>query len=301
VLSVSVVTPSLNQGQFIERTVRSVLDQGYPSLEFLVYDGGSTDATLSVLDPYRDRVELVAEPDRGQADAINRGIRATTGDVVGWLNSDDVYAPGALANATAFLADHPDVDVVYGDANLIDANDVVLGRYYTEPWDPGRLIERCYLCQPAVFFRRAVVDRFGPLDERLHYALDYEYWVRLAQGGARFAYLPTLLAASRQHPETKTLSARLAVHAEINTMLRSRIGRVPESWLINNAHTLVELRPPPVLPFAVAVAFEAVRLSLRWNGSISRALLADTARPMLAGAGGRLVQSRSAATRRPAS
>jgi glycosyltransferase involved in cell wall biosynthesis len=288
VLSVSVVTPSFNQARFIQRTIESVLSQNYPGLEYIACDGGSTDASLSILEHYRNRMSFVTEPDSGQANAVNKGIRATAGEVIGWLNSDDVYLPAAVARATQFLDAHQQVDVVYGDAQLIDTDDRVTGSYYTEPWRPSRLLERCYLCQPAVFFRRRVVERFGYLHEDLRYTLDYEYWLRLSQGGATFAYLPDTLAAWRLHPETKSLSARLAVHQELNSMLRSRLGRVPDSWLLNHAHTVVELRGANAharfpTPYAIEVILAALRLSLEWNGTISRGLLPQAFGPLLGG------------------
>jgi hypothetical protein len=194
---------------------------------------------------------------------------------------------------------------VYGDAHLLDTQDAVLGAYYTEPWDPSRLIERCILCQPAVFFRRRVVERFGLLNEGLNYCLDYEYWLRLAEGGAVFRYVPSVLAGSRQYPETKTLRARLALHEELNTMLRERLGRVPDSWLLNHAHTLVELSRargrPPAVPYALEVIVRSIALSWRWNGAVSRGLLGRALRPVAYGAGRRLRQSRSVAMSRPAS
>jgi hypothetical protein len=148
------------------------------------------------------------------------------------------------------------------------------------------------------------VNRFGFLDESLHYCLDYEYWLRLAAGGARFAYLPRILAHSRVYPETKTLSARLAVHQEINAMLRRRLGRVPETWLLNHAHTLVELDQPAggrkMLPYALRVVLQALRLSLQWNRSVSRDLLRVSLSPIASGARQRVFQSRSAGTSRPA-
>jgi glycosyltransferase involved in cell wall biosynthesis len=288
VLSISVVTPSLNQGQFIERTIQSILGQDAAnySLEYIVVDGGSGDTTLEVVQRYAPRLRWVSEPDRGQADAVNKGIRSTAGDVIGWLNSDDVYRPGALALVAEVFVAQPAVDVLYGDAQLVDADDGPLGAYYTEPWNPARLVERCFLCQPAVFFRRRLVERFGVLDERLHYCMDYEYWLRLAAGGATFSYLPRVLAASRLHPATKTLSAGLVMHEEINTMLRARLGRVPDSWLINHAHTLVAVSRTdggrPRTPYALDVIVHAIRLSWRWNRAISGGLLTGLMKPVLA-------------------
>jgi GT2 family glycosyltransferase len=158
-----------------------------------------------------------------------------------------------------------------------------------------------------VFFRRRLVERFGALDERLHYCLDYEYWLRLAAGGARFAYLPQVLASSRLHRDAKTISARLPFHEEINSMLRRRVGRVPDSWLLNHAHTLVELRrssgarAPILLPYALEVVVEAARLSFTWNRRLSRGLISLSVGPIVAGARRRVRQSRSDTSTRPAS
>jgi glycosyltransferase involved in cell wall biosynthesis len=284
---VSVVMPSFNQGRFIERAIQSVLSQGYPDLELLVFDGGSTDETVGVLERYAAVLRWVSEPDHGQADAVNKGLRASSGEVIGWLNSDDVYRPGALSTACGFLDAHPDVDVVYGEADYIDSDDRLLGRYYTEAWDAARLRDTNILCQPAAFFRRRVVDCYGLLDEGLKYCLDYEYWLRLAFGGARFAYVPAVLAASRLHPETKTLGERLPMHPEINRMLRAYYGRVPDRWLLAHAHTLLELGAGPDrrhrLRYRAAAVRLALRLSWEWNHAISPWLAATCARMLVGG------------------
>jgi glycosyltransferase involved in cell wall biosynthesis len=284
---VSVVMPSFNQGRFIERAIQSVLSQDCGPLELLVFDGGSADETVSVLERYADVLRWVSEPDRGQAHAVNKGLRAGSGDVIGWLNSDDLYRPAAVATACEYLEAHPDVDVVYGEADYIDIDDRVLGRYYTEAWNPARLRETNILCQPAVFFRRRVVDRFGLLDEGLKYCLDYEYWLRLAFGGARFAYLSQVLAASRLHPETKTVGQRLPMHPEINRMLRTYYGRVPERWLLAHAHTLLELGSGPDPRHSLRYRAAAVRLALglswEWNRSISARLAATVVRMLVGG------------------
>lgn len=238
-LSISVVTPSYNQGRFIERTIRSVLDQGVPSLEYMVVDGASTDGTVDVLKKYETRLRWVSERDTGQTEALNKGFKATGGDIIGWLNSDDIYYPGALSAVISFFEECPWADVVYGDADHIDENDQIIEAYYTEDWNYERLKEVCFLCQPAVFFRRRLLERLGLLDAGLKYCMDYEYWLRL---GSRvpFVRMKRKLAGSRMYGENKTLGERIAVHREINHMLRNRLGTVPDKWIYNYAHALVD-------------------------------------------------------------
>jgi glycosyltransferase involved in cell wall biosynthesis len=279
-VKVSIVTPSFNQGRFIERTIRSVAMQDVPELEHVVMDGGSTDETRAVLERYAASVRWVSEKDRGQADALNKGIRATDGEIIGWLNSDDLYYPGAIAQVLAVFAANPDVDVVYGMADHIDVEDRAFEAYPTEPWDLERLKERCFICQPALFIRRRVVEQYGLPDESLNYCMDYEYWLRLGKRGARFHYLEAKLAGSRMYAENKTLGAREAVHREINDMMYRLFGRVPDRWLFNYAHAVVEQRVDRArspLRFVLCLALHSTLAALRWNRSVSpimRALLA---------------------------
>lgn len=244
----TIVTPSFNQAAFIGRTLASVASQPGVEVEHRVYDGGSTDGTVAILERQGGRIRWVSERDSGQADAVNRGLREAAGELIGWLNSDDVYGPGALAAVARHFEAHPEVDVVYGAADHIDAEDRVLEPYPVEPWNPERLKERSFICQPAAFFRRRVVERHGLLDARLRYCMDYEYWLRLARGGARFLHVPEKLAASRLHRATKTLGERVAVHEEINDMLKRTLGRVPRRWLVNYAYAAADAGPAGGLP-----------------------------------------------------
>lgn len=275
-MKVSIVTPSYNQGKFIERTLYSVSSQSVVGLEHVVFDGGSTDTTLRTLAAFGHGLRWISESDRGQADAINKGIRATDGEIIGWLNSDDVYYPGAVARAVDFFESHPEVDVVYGAADHIGLDDVAFEAYPTEPWNPARLMDTCFICQPALFFRRRVIDLNGLLDETLHYCMDYEYWLRLAHAGVRFAYLPEKLAGSRLYAENKTMSSAIAVHREINQMFLRRFGKVPDGWLYNYAYVVVRSKidgcKSPVR-FAHEVRLRALLASLRLNGHISSGLL----------------------------
>jgi glycosyltransferase involved in cell wall biosynthesis len=265
----SVITPSFNQGRFIRRTVESVLSQGKEVSEYAVMDGGSSDETLDVLRSYGTRIQWISERDRGQAHAVNKGLNATSGDAIGWLNSDDIYYPDALRRVGEFLDSNPEVDVVYGMANHIDIHDAVIEPYPTEPWDLERLKGRCFLCQPAVFFRRRVVERCGALDESLKYCMDYEYWLRLAMRGVCFAYLPEVLSGSRLYAETKTLGDRVNVHAEINRMLRRTLGHTPARWLFNYGHVVADdwhVSRNSRLMYLAVISVVSLYAAMRWNG-----------------------------------
>jgi glycosyltransferase involved in cell wall biosynthesis len=267
-VKVSVVTPSYNQGEFIERTLASVAAQSGCTIEHLVFDGASTDGTTTVLERVQPAVRWVSRKDKGQADAVNQGIRASDGDVIGWLNSDDVYYSGAIARAAAFLDAHADVDVVYGMADHIDRDDRPLGAYPTAPWSFEGLKKECFICQPAAFIRRRAIEKHGLLDESLHYCMDYEYWLRLGKAGARFAYLDEKLAGSRLYAETKTLGARVKVHEEINDMLKRTLGSVPPAWIFNYAYAVTDERGGPKQP-AISRRLRALPAAIgafwRWN------------------------------------
>jgi hypothetical protein len=218
---VSIVTPSLNQGRFIEDTIKSVLGQDYPRLEYVVVDGASTDGTLDVLGRFDGALRWVSEPDGGQAAAINKGFRLASGEILGWLNSDDTYEPRAVSAAVEHLRGHPADALVYGDATHVDAAGREIGPCaYVGPADVDRLIhESDYIVQPAAFFRRSAFEAVGGLDESLHWGMDYDLWLKLAR---RFpiAYLPRKLARYRQTGENKTALGRFDRFAEIE-----RIGR----------------------------------------------------------------------------
>jgi glycosyltransferase involved in cell wall biosynthesis len=220
---VSIVTPSMNQGRFLKRTIESVLGQTYPRIEYVVMDGGSRDESVDVLRSYGAKLAWVSEPDKGQTDAINRGFERSRGDIRAYLNSDDVLSRDAVEKVVAHLAAHPEWDLVYGRAVYIDPEDRVTGRYSTAEYSFDRLLTDYCICQPATFWRYRIAERVGPFDADLHYVMDYEYWLRIDLAGGRIAHVEDDLAAYRLYPETKTLAARNKIYDEI-LQVRQRYG-----------------------------------------------------------------------------
>lgn len=206
--SVSIVTPSFQQAGYLEHALRSVLEQGYPRLEYIVIDGASTDGSLEILRRYADRLAAcVSEPDRGQTDALNKGFARATGDILAWLNADDVYRPGAVREAVDFLVDNPDVGMVYGDADFIDSQGHVIGRFPAAQTDYRRLRHGyVHIPQPTAFFRASWWHQVGPLDPSFYFAMDYDLWVRIA-AVAPIRHLHRTWAAFRLHQDAKTLAA----------------------------------------------------------------------------------------------
>jgi glycosyltransferase involved in cell wall biosynthesis len=205
---VSIVTPSYNQARYLEETMRSVLEQDYPHIEYIVVDGGSTDGSREIIEKYADRLAWwVSEKDRGQTDAINKGFARARGDVLAWLNSDDTYQPGAVREAVEFLQRNPQVGLVYGDANYIDEHGRVIGRFPAAQTDYRRLRQGyVHIPQQSAFFRADLWRKVGPLDDSFYFAMDYDLWVRLARE-APIVYYPRLWANFRLHSDAKTIAA----------------------------------------------------------------------------------------------
>jgi glycosyltransferase involved in cell wall biosynthesis len=245
--SVSIVTPSFNHAPYLGATMRSVLDQDYPNLEYVVMDGASTDGTLELLRAFdatglpasagratthplkranragHDHAQFTwtSAPDAGQADAINRGFARTTGEIIAWLNSDDCYKPGAILAAATYLRDHPEVALVYGDAEFIRPDGSILCPCAnTEPFNRRRLLHYSdYIVQPAAFFRRSAFQSVGGLDASLHYAMDYDLWLKLA-AKFDFAYVPQVWAQYRWLGENKSATGSWKRIEEVREVTR---------------------------------------------------------------------------------
>jgi len=203
---ISIITPSYNQGQYLEETIRSVLLQGYPNYEYIVIDGGSSDDSLSILKKYSQFItKWTSEPDKGQSDAINKGFKLAKGEIVAWINSDDLYAQEAFSLIALHFAQNPNISMIYGDCEFIDEFGEKLSLCRSREFDIQKLVEDCYIPQPSVFFKETIFESLGYLDESLHYAMDYEYWIRI---GLHFnmQYIPFTIAKFRLHSESKTIS-----------------------------------------------------------------------------------------------
>ena len=218
---VSIITPSYNQAKFLEQTIRSVLAQDYQPIEFIIIDGASTDGSLEIIRRFEDRLIFwISEPDQGQADAINKGFNQARGDIVAWLNSDDLYLPGAVSQAVDALQTEPELGMVFGDALTIDTQGRPLNLLAFGDWGLVELMSFRIICQPAVFMRRAVLDQTGSLDPNYHFLLDHHLWIRIAKT-APIRHIATgskavgrtsddqsfsLWAAARHHPGAKNVN-----------------------------------------------------------------------------------------------
>jgi glycosyltransferase involved in cell wall biosynthesis len=204
--TISIVTPSFQQGRFLARTLYSVAIQAYPALEHVVQDGGSSDETLDVLRRFEPALtRWASEPDEGQADAINRGFRQTTGEIMAWLNSDDLLLPGALAYVATYFAEHPDVDVVYGNRLMIDEYDGQIGAWILPAHNDRVLTYADYVPQETLFWRRRLWESVGgSVDPTFRYALDWDLLLRFREAGATMVRLPRFLGAFRIHYQQKT-------------------------------------------------------------------------------------------------
>jgi glycosyltransferase involved in cell wall biosynthesis len=231
-----IVTPSYNTGRYVGAAVRSVLDQDWPEVDYVVMDGGSTDGTVGVLESFGARLKWVSAKDDGQSDAINRGFaRVGSGDpdeILGWLNSDDTYAPRAFRAVADYFTAHPDVDLVYGDATYTDPHGRHIARcVHVERFSKHRLFHYGdFIVQPAAFFRRGAFDAVGGIDASIHWAMDYDLWLRIAAAGFRIAYLPKVLAQFRWLAENKTATGGWGRLDEIVGILR-RQGYGPPAYI----------------------------------------------------------------------
>lgn len=227
---ISIITPSYNQGQFLEETMLSVLNQNYPNLEYIVIDGGSTDNSVEIIKKYQNRLKYwVSEKDGGQTDAINKGLRQSNGDIIGWLNSDDTYVPGAFFHVAQAFSACPDCILVHGDRILIDAQSHVIGWSALPPFDPTRI--GFNVCSETAFWRREASERAGGLKTELRFAMDLEFFCRLYQIG-KFRKLNQFLGRFRCHENNKSSTIAEVGAEEGEREWKRFFGGDNENWRI---------------------------------------------------------------------
>lgn len=279
--TVSIVTPSYNQAEYIRDTLESVQRQSYDPVEHVVVDGQSDDGTLDILREYDD-IEWVSEPDEGQSDAINKGFDMVEGTIVGWLNSDDVYFDTQTVDRVVDYFQRYEVDVIYGDMALLDADSNVLKLHITPDFDSEMLLRYCFIEQPALFFRATVLEG-ERLDTALSYVMDYEFWIRLTRQ-YDFRHVSDVLAGDRNHEQRKILKDRKAMQAEGQTMTRSYGATDPDS-LAYRMERLQDILtsgvPRRLAAVERTVAFHRDTPELAFDGDLCprREMLANVFRP----------------------
>ena len=227
---ISIVTPSYNQGTYAHWTARSVFLQRYANLEYIFMDGGSTDGTVEVLEPYRDRFAyFVSEKDKGQADAIRRGFERSTGEIMSYLNSDDVLAPGCLEFVARFFMDHPDVDAIYSHRCTVDEQNKVLWYWILPPHSNWYMTRWDLIPQETCFWRRGLLEKCGTIDSGFRFAMDYDLFVRFMQKG-KFVRVNRFLGAFRKHGEAKTSQLLETVGDEEIRAVWKRYGLVARKY-----------------------------------------------------------------------
>ena len=227
---ISIVMPTRNHAKFIRLAVDSVLEQDYNNVQLIVMDGNSTDNTVDILKEYGSRIQWVSENDSGQTDAINKGMRIAKGDILAYLNSDDILLPGALSAVAEYFKINAECDLIYGNAEYIDVDGKLIGSYATENYSFNRLMQDCCICQPATFWKRRIAERVGEFNETLQTAMDYEYWLRVANAGGIIHRHHKILAQSRLHEDAKTLSMRGIIFKEIFNICKEQGGYVSYSY-----------------------------------------------------------------------
>jgi glycosyltransferase involved in cell wall biosynthesis len=228
---ISVVTPSYNQAEFLERTIVSVLSQGYPNLEYIIIDGGSTDGSVDIIRKYADKLSYwISEKDKGQTDALNKGFRRCTGDIVAWLNSDDEYCCDSLKSAAREFMSDSSLDIVFGNRLTVDENGKILrDDRHTRVTFPALILYGQVISQPASFWKRSLFDKYGYLDESLKFCMDYEFYCRIGTN-IKTKHIKTHLAKFRRHSSSKTCTVQDVFREEHGRIRKQYIQAACKGW-----------------------------------------------------------------------
>jgi glycosyltransferase involved in cell wall biosynthesis len=230
--SISIVVPSFNHASYLRQTLDSIINQGYPKLQIIVVDGGSSDGSQEILFEYQDELTYwVSEPDCGQANALNKGFAKATGEILAWLNSDDVYLPGALWRAAQCFLERPAIDVCYGHRVLLDEKGFEIGRWVLPRYDSAILRYADFIPQETLFWRRSIWEKAGTrIDESFEFALDWDLILRFQHAGAKFERLPFFIGGFRCHSAQKTAAAIDTIGCREMDILKKRYGFDHSNW-----------------------------------------------------------------------
>ena len=205
-MKISIITPSYNQADFLEETILSVLGQNYPNLEYMIVDGASSDGSVGIIKRYASNLTWwISETDTGQACAINKGFARAKGEIIAWLNSDDLYLPETLSKITELFAKNPKAGIIYGDVLSINGAGKAINTQHFQPYKLEDLMAFNIISQPGVFMRRSILEEAGYLDNHYHFLLDHHLWLRIAQL-APMIYTPQILAKARYHDQAKNIA-----------------------------------------------------------------------------------------------
>lgn len=276
--TISVVTPSFNQGAYLKQAIVSVLQQNKASFDYFIVDGKSSDSSLDVIRQYSNVVNWISEKDSGPAEAINKGFSLSSGNILYWLNADDIIFEGVFEKVIHFFDEYHDIDVIYGDAVYLDEFGNKIGMYPTEAWNWSRMKQTCIISQPAAFFRRKIFDQLGPLNITTR-IMDYDFWLRLGVNEVKFLHVPELFAGMRRHNQAFSINQRLELHRQANEVTRTLLGYTPGTWLIGWGCAYAEkigLRPGTLAHVFLGKLLLPIIGSLRWNGFIHIDLLQST-------------------------
>lgn len=274
---VSIVVPSFNQGHFISDTISSILNQDYQNIEIVIVDGASTDSTIDVLEFFKDQIEYVSEADNGQSDAINKGFRMVDGDIVAWLNSDDIYPDRrAISRMVEAFLDNPEWDFIYGNFIEIDSDNHVLKIFRRPRYSHARLLRIGYISQPATFFRRAVIEAMQ-VKQDLRYAMDLEYWLRAHSHNFTFGHVNFLVAAERLHEDAKCVRDNRDMVREassVRSMYGAKFDRNHSVRRFMDRILLYFLRLPGIVSLlSYRRSPDLLTIPLTFEGAIKRTLL----------------------------
>ena len=270
---ISIVTPSYNQGKYIRRTIDSVLNQNYPNIEYVVIDGGSNDETVDILKSYGSRLRWISRKDKGQANAINKGLRIAKGEIVAWLNSDDTYEQGTVAKVVKFFKNNPEAKFVHGNGHHIDVDDKFIERYPSEKTNFERFYKSCPVCQPTTFWKKEITNDVGLLNENWNYGMDYDYWIRISKK-YEFHFLKDHLANTRVYADTKTFSDPEKPNLEAINIIDSHYEQVSSEWIYAYAHARLHKHARGTrwseLMFRLKIIMISKKFFSKYNGKIPK-------------------------------